>query len=62
VNYGGRKKWEEGKYPESPESPSASPIGLGAEITNHRGNSTVLCFQHSLLGIEAPYEAIQTLY
>ncbi len=26
--------------------PSASPIGLGAEITNHRGHSTVPCFQH----------------
>jgi hypothetical protein len=25
--------------------PSASPIGLGAEITNHRGSSTVPCFQ-----------------
>ncbi len=35
---------------------------INAEIPNHRGNSTVPCFQHSLLGIEAPYEAIQALY
>ncbi len=27
--------------------PSASPIGLGAEITNQRGSSTVPCVQHS---------------
>ena len=30
----------------------ASRIGVGAEITNHRGNSTVPCFQHSLLGTQ----------
>ena len=35
---------------------------INAEIPNHRGNSTVPCFQHSLLEIEALYEAIQALY
>jgi len=42
-NYG-RKKWEEGKCPESSESPSVG-LRLGAKITNHAGSSTVLCFQ-----------------
>jgi uncharacterized protein YcfJ len=37
------------KYPESPEFPSVG-LRLGAEITNHRGNSTVPkpCRKHCL--------------
>ncbi len=57
------KKWAKGKY-------SFTSAGLmrrllrriNAKISNHRSNSTVLCFQHSLLEIEASYEAIQALY
>ncbi len=35
---------------------------INAKISNHRDNSTVFCFQHSLLEIEASYKAIQTFY
>ncbi len=60
------KKWAKGKYP----SASAGSIRINAKIANHRGNSTVSsslfrtvpCFQHSLLGIEALYKAIQIFY
>jgi len=31
VNYGGRKKWESGKYPESPEFTSAGSIRINVE-------------------------------
>ncbi len=38
------KKWAKGKYPST--SAGWMRPRMNAEITNHRGNSTVPCFQH----------------
>ena len=43
--YGWKKKWAKGKYPFT----SVGSIRINPEITNHRGNSTVPCFQHCSL-------------
>lgn len=40
---------QKGIHQGNSESRSPSPMGLGAEITDNRGNSTVLCFQHCSL-------------
>ncbi len=57
------KKWAKGKYSfTSVELMRRLLRRINAKISNHRGNSTVSCFQHFLLEIEASYEAIQTLY
>jgi hypothetical protein len=42
--------------------PSASPIGLGAEITNQRGSSTVPCVQHSNLSWKQDTVVLLPLY
>ncbi len=44
LNYCRQLRREEGG--ENSLNPLAPAIGLGAEIANHRGNSTVPCFQH----------------
>ncbi len=36
---------QKGIHQGNSESPSPSPMGLGAEITNHRGQSSVPCLQ-----------------
>ena len=57
------KKWAKGKYSfTSVELMRRLLHWINAKISNHRNNSTVLCFQHFLLEIEASYEAIQTFY
>ncbi len=42
--------------------PSASPIGLGAEITNQRGSSTVPCVQHPNLSWKQDTVVLLPLY